>query len=108
MIPPPRRGGRPRKTSMRAAVNAISTCCAGRPWRYLPRDHFPLRSTVYNIFRKFPRDGIWEAIWVEPDHRHPVMDPALGARKQFLPDRKLCALTKNRLFLCKASLGRDG
>jgi transposase len=31
----------------------------------LPRDSFPLRSTVYNIFRKFQRDGVWEAIWAE-------------------------------------------
>jgi putative transposase len=31
----------------------------GCPWRYLPRDSFPPRSTVYNIFRKFQRDGVW-------------------------------------------------
>ena len=34
-------------------------------WRYLPRDGFPPRSTVYNIFRKFQREGTWEAIWAE-------------------------------------------
>ena len=38
---------------------------AGSPWRYLPRDGFPPRSTVYNIFRKFQADGTWEAIWAE-------------------------------------------
>ena len=37
----------------------------GCPWRYLPRDGFPPRSTVYNIFRKFQREGAWEAIWAE-------------------------------------------
>src|SRR3954468_18452029 len=37
----------------------------GCPWRYLPRDSFPPRSTVYNIFRKFQREGVWEAIWAE-------------------------------------------
>jgi len=37
----------------------------GCPWRYLPRDSFPPRSTVYNIFRTFQRDGVWEAIWAE-------------------------------------------
>jgi putative transposase len=51
---------------MRAAMNAIfyllRTSC---PWRYLPRDGFPPRSTVYNIFRKFQRDGVWDAIWAE-------------------------------------------
>ena len=35
----------------------------GCPWRYLLSDSFPPRSTVYTIFRKFPRDGVWEAIW---------------------------------------------
>jgi putative transposase len=59
-------GGRPRKTDMRAAMNAILYLLrTGCPWRYLPRDSFPPRSTVYNIFRKLQRDGIWEAIWAE-------------------------------------------
>src|SRR6202022_2506869 len=59
-------GGRPRKTDMRAAMNAIFYLLrTGCPWRYLPRDSFPPRSTVYNIFRKFQRDGVWEAIWAE-------------------------------------------
>jgi hypothetical protein len=35
------------------------------PWRYLPRDSSPPRSTVYNIFRKFQREGVWEVIWAE-------------------------------------------
>ena len=29
------------------------------------RRRFPPRSTVYNSFRKFQRDGVWEAIWAE-------------------------------------------
>jgi putative transposase len=59
-------GRRPRKTDMRAAMNAILYLLrTGCPWRYLPRDGFPPRSTVYNIFRKFQREGIWEAIWAE-------------------------------------------
>jgi transposase len=66
MIPPARPGGRPRKTAMRAAMNAILYLLrTGCPWRYLPRDRFPPRSTVYNIFRKFEREGVWEAIWAE-------------------------------------------
>ena len=50
-------GGRPRKTDMRAAMNAILYLLrAGCPWCYLPRDGFPPpRSTVYNIFRKLQR-----------------------------------------------------
>lgn len=37
----------------------------GCPWRYLPHDGFPPRSTVYNIFRGFQRDGVWETIWAD-------------------------------------------
>jgi transposase len=40
--------------------NILRTGC---PWRFLPRDGFPPRSTVYNIFRNFQRDGTWAAIW---------------------------------------------
>lgn len=64
LIPDASPGGRPRKTDMRAAMNAILYLLrTGCPWRYLPRDGFPPRSTVYNIFRKFQRDGSWDAIW---------------------------------------------
>ena len=51
---------------MRAAMNAILYLLrTGCPWRYLPRDGFPPRSTTYNIFRKFQREGAWETIWAE-------------------------------------------
>ena len=64
LIPAAKHGGRPRKTDMRAAINAILYLLrTGCPWRYLPRDGFPPRSTVYNIFRNFRRDGVWDAIW---------------------------------------------
>ena len=66
LIPQAAPGGRPRKTDMRQAMNAIFYLLrTGCPWRYLPRDGFPPRSTVYNIFRKFQADGTWEAIWAE-------------------------------------------
>ena len=66
LIPPADPGGRPRKTDMRAAMNAIFFILrTGCPWRYLPRGTFPPRSTVYNIFRKFQREGVWDAIWAE-------------------------------------------
>ena len=66
LIPEASPGGRPRKTDMRAAMNAILYFAAHRlPLRYLLRDSFPPRSTVYDIFRKFQRDGVWEAIWAE-------------------------------------------
>src|SRR5215217_3449449 len=66
LIPKASPGGRPRKTDMRAAMNAILYLLrTGCPWRYLPRDGFPPRSTVYNILRKFQRNGVWEAIWAQ-------------------------------------------
>src|ERR1700733_7796044 len=66
LIPPAKPGGRPRKTDMRAAMNAIFYLLrTGCPWRDLPRGPFPPRSTVYNIFRQFQRDGGWERIWEE-------------------------------------------
>ena len=64
LIPAAKHGGRPRKTDMRAAIDAILYLLrTGCPWRYLPRDGFPPRSTVYNIFRNFQKDGVWDAIW---------------------------------------------
>lgn len=66
LIPGAKPGGRPRKTNMREAINAILYLLrTGCPWRYLPRDGFPPRSTVYNIFRGFQREGVWESIWAE-------------------------------------------
>ena len=52
------------QANMRDALNAIFYLLrTGCRWRYLPRDGFPPRSTVYNIFRDFQRDGVWHAIW---------------------------------------------
>ena len=66
LIPAAKAGGRPRKTDMRAAMNAIFYLLGtGCPWRYLPRGPFPPRSTVYNIFRQFQSDGAGERIWEE-------------------------------------------
>jgi hypothetical protein len=58
-------GGRSRKTDMRAAMTTFSICCAPGAAGALPRDSYPPRSTVHNIFRKLPRDGVSEAIWAE-------------------------------------------
>ena len=63
LIPLAKPGGRPRKTDMRSAMNAIFYLLrTGCPWRYLPRGVFPPRSTVYNIFRAFQREGVWEEL----------------------------------------------
>lgn len=76
LIPDAKPDGRPRKTDMRAAMNAIFYVLrTGCPWRYLPRDGFPPRSTAYNIFRAFQRAGVWEAIRAE---RHTALRERLG------------------------------
>ena len=76
LIPPAKSGGRPRGTDMREAINAILYILrTGCPWRYLPRGGFPPRSTVYNIFRNFKRDGVWDAIW---DSLHMDLRETLG------------------------------
>jgi transposase len=44
-------------------MNVILYCCApGAPGAICHATAFP-RSTVYNIFRKFQRDGVWERSW---------------------------------------------
>src|ERR1700682_6257091 len=66
LIPRAAARGAARQGDTRGAMNAIlSLLRTGCPWRYLPREGFPPRSTVYNIFRKFQREGTWEAIWAE-------------------------------------------
>jgi putative transposase len=59
-IPGARPGGRPRKTPMRAVVNAIFYLTReGCTWRALPHD-FPPWKTVYNYFVAWQRDGTWD------------------------------------------------
>jgi putative transposase len=59
-IPPPRPGGRPRKTDLREVVNAIFYLTrAGCSWRALPHD-FPPWKTVYNYFEDWQQDGTWD------------------------------------------------
>jgi putative transposase len=57
-IPEARTGGRPRKTNVRAVLNAIfyliRTGCA---WRYLPRE-FPPWPTVYDYYAAWKKDGV--------------------------------------------------
>jgi transposase len=76
LVPPAKPGGRPRETDMRAALNAIFYLLrTGCPWRYLPRDGFPPRSTVYNIFRNLQQEGAWGTIW---SHLHMDLREHLG------------------------------
>jgi transposase len=58
MIPPAKRGGRPRNTDMREVMNAVRYVArTGCQWRQLPKC-FPPRSTVYNYFWEWTRYGV--------------------------------------------------
>lgn len=62
MVPPPRRGGRPRETDMREVMNAVRYVLrTGCQWRELPKD-FPPRSTVYGYFWEWSRYGVLDRL----------------------------------------------
>src|SRR5690348_2829013 len=62
LLPPPKSGGRPRRTDLRAVMNAIlSIASGGCQWRMLPKD-FPPRSTVQGYFYRWRDSRLWEAI----------------------------------------------
>ena len=62
LLPPAKRGGRPRTVNLREVVDAIfyleKTSCQ---WAYLPGD-FPPKSTVHDYFKLWRRDGTWQAV----------------------------------------------
>ncbi len=59
-------GGRSRKTDMRATMNTLFYLLrTGCLWRYPPGDPCPAGSTVYSIFRKSQRAGVWQQICAE-------------------------------------------
>ena len=58
-FPPERQGGRPRRTDLRAVVDAILYLLrTGCQWRMLPAD-FPPWGTVWWYFRRWRLDGVW-------------------------------------------------
>jgi putative transposase len=58
-FPPARHGGRPRRTDLRAVVDAILYLLrTGCQWRMLPKD-FPPWGTVWWYFRRWRLDGVW-------------------------------------------------
>jgi putative transposase len=62
ILPAARTGGRPRKTNLRAVLNAIFYLLrTGCQWRLLPRE-FPSWNTVYHYFRSWKNDGVWTCL----------------------------------------------
>jgi transposase len=71
LIPPAKRGGRPRTVSLREILNAIRyKFWAGCQWKALPRE-FPPRSTVYDYLGLWDRDGTMERIQATLSHEFP-------------------------------------
>lgn len=61
LLPALSRRGRP-STDRRRVINAILYITKGRiQWRLLPHD-FPSWKTVYHVFRKWIREGVWECL----------------------------------------------
>ncbi len=61
-IPPAKSGGRPRTANIREILNAILYVLrSGCAWRMMPHD-FPVWSTVYDYFRKFRKEGVWQRL----------------------------------------------
>lgn len=61
-MPAPSRIGRPRRTELRAVVNAILYIAStGCQWRQIPKE-FPPFSTVQGYFYAWSRDGLWARI----------------------------------------------
>jgi putative transposase len=62
LLPPPKPGGRPRRTDLRAVMDAILYIASGGcQWRMLPKD-FPPRSTVQGYFYRWRDSSLWDAI----------------------------------------------
>ena len=62
LIPPAKRGGRPRTLDMRLVLNAIFYLLrSGCSWRMLPHD-FPPWQSVYDYFRRWRKDGTLQRI----------------------------------------------
>jgi len=62
LIPKPKSGGRPAKHSRRCILNAIFYVNrSGCQWSMLPKD-FPPKSTVFDYFSLWRKNGLWEKL----------------------------------------------
>lgn len=62
LVPPVKPGGRPRSVDMREILNGIFYILrSGCAWRLLPHD-LPKWKTVYDYFRTWRDEGIWERL----------------------------------------------
>lgn len=66
LLPCGERRGRPPKWSRRQQVDGIRwRTRVGAPWRDVP-ERYGHRQSVYHLFRRWQRAGIWAFIWAKP------------------------------------------
>ena len=69
LLPPVRQGGD--RADDRRVLNGIFYALrSGIPWRDLPSRYGP-RGTIYNRFKRWADQGIWQRIFKELQSRHP-------------------------------------
>src|SRR5690242_19415678 len=62
LIPPAKRGGRPRTVDLREVVNTLFyQARTGVQWDYLPHDLLP-KSTAWDYFVAWQQDGTWQKV----------------------------------------------
>ena len=62
LIPPAKRGGRPRTTNMRAVLNGIFYVLkTGCQWENLPKD-LPPSGTIFYYFNRWRKEKVWQQI----------------------------------------------
>ncbi len=60
LIPPAKKGGRPRTANMREVLNGIFYVLkTGCQWENLPKD-FPPSGTVFYYFKTWRRENVWQ------------------------------------------------
>jgi putative transposase len=62
LIPPAKRGGRPRQVNMREVINGILYILrTGSAWEHMPHD-LPSCKTCWWYFNRFSTEGVWRSI----------------------------------------------
>ena len=80
LIPPAKRGGRPRSVNLREVLNGIFyVLSTGCQWEALPKD-LPPKSTVYDYIDLWEWDGTLERI-----HQHPLCRLPRSSRARSQP-----------------------
>jgi transposase len=66
LLPPPQRGGRPRRDQRQVLGGICWKLHTGRPWRDMPERYGPWR-TCYGWLRRWQADGTWPRVWAVLD-----------------------------------------